>query len=300
MPEQTATADASAPAPAAPAPTGAPPADATDALVAAFSAEDSPDSQPTPRAAPASATDAPPADADDLADEDAERLAQHPKVRAQLRREIDKREADKRAADQRAQQTQQQLEAAAQADRDLDEELAIANDPYHERYDEVNKKLTQSALMTKVRERALRDPQFQQAVTQHIEQVSQSARVAAVQGAIEQFGSDPDFSRVKPERLAELRQSPECDTVPKFAKALLREAGWLPPADVAKREKAAAEDARTRALGGWESRDFAPSEGRGGLPNGGAYDKTADPQAALEWAYRQEDARASNGRASAR
>jgi hypothetical protein len=184
-----------------------------------------------------------------------------------------------------------------QQDREIDDLLTIANDPYHERHDEVQKQLVGSALMGKVRERALRDPQFVQAINAHVEQLGQQAQIRAVQGAIEQFGDDPDI-KVTPEQLAALRNDPEHNTVPKFAKAVLRASGWLSPTDVAKREKAAAEDARTRALGGWEPRDFAPSEGRGaGLPNG-AFDWKQDARVSLEQAFRQEEARSGNGRAS--
>lgn len=303
MPEPTATAEPASPS-AAPAPaTGAPPADASDALAAAFAAEQPTDSRAA-RAAPAS-TDAPPADTSNPyagldakqkravwdADPDFQEHARH-----FARGEMERRDRDARTAEQRADDERRQREALERQDREIDEELTIANDPYHERHDEVNKKLASSALMVKVRDRALRDPQFQQTVKAYIDQVSEQAKVTAVKGAIEQFGDDPDI-KVTPEQLAAFRNDPKHDTVPKFAMAVMRASGWLSPREAEAREQAIRADEHTKQLGGWEPRDFAPSEGRVGAPAGGAFDWTQDGVALLERAFRQEEARP-NGRAS--
>lgn len=305
MPEPISDQAMPAIATAAPAANAAPPAtlagpsSAVADLAAALQAEQPSEPKAEAAPAPAAKADAPPAA--DLSDEEAERLALHPKVREHTRREIDKREAARQQSEAQAARAQQQLQQAQQQRATYREMRAAAADQFHEKHDEAVQWLLDNEDARQTRADVVDDPVFQKELAAYVGQQTQAAQVQAVQRAIEQANEHPIFKGLPAEQLATIRDDPANKDVPSFYAALFKAAGYLSPAEVkaevGKATEAAATDARHRALGGWEPRDLTPSEGRAGGAADGALDMRQDGRFLLEQAYRREDARP-NGRAS--
>jgi hypothetical protein len=188
---------------------------------------------------------------------------------AYARREVGREQQAAREAQERAQQVQQQYEDLQTRLETLRAARQIVGDPFHEQYPQALAYLQEHTGQDErqlLQAQVVADPEFQQRLGAYTEQVSQQAKIAAVEHGVREV-----FPHVTADRYEAIRTDPKNDTVPKFYAALHRAEGWLPPAEAKKEIDAAREEGRRTALGTWETRDFAPDAG-GGMRNGGAAD----------------------------